>query len=325
MKIIITLICIAFFKYSFCQITTTKVIDKEISKKAIIFDSTLNFLGANVLLYKGQELYLTGKPETLRIYGYSGFIIDYKASSSSLKNTYKPIIPEDKKYIQFDMGGKSVYDSLAGKYFKVLDVYHHPKAKEQENLYGTKYFLALEEKESGNKLFFEYDCKYEHSFPFIVAGYFEKQKKQLVGTKYVVRGNNWIGDEQMTDIGTGKPANFTPGSTWECIDLTIEEKYYTLSLIIKNSLGEKIPLGIDNIVGNYWVFNDIDAMKYKQKFGNTNWVKILKREVIIGFTEEMVKLSWGEPIDINHTSYGDQWIYKDQYLYFENGKLKSFN
>ena len=48
-------------------------------------------------------------------------------------------------------------------------------------------------------------------------------------------------------------------------------------------------------------------------------------KVVIGFTEEMVLLSWGVPKDINRASYGDQWVYDEQYLYFENGKLKSFN
>ena len=56
-----------------------------------------------------------------------------------------------------------------------------------------------------------------------------------------------------------------------------------------------------------------------------NWLKILESKVVVGFTEEMVLLSWGKPKKINKASYGDQWVYDGQYLYFENGKLKSFN
>jgi len=54
-------------------------------------------------------------------------------------------------------------------------------------------------------------------------------------------------------------------------------------------------------------------------------LNILEGKVVIGFTEEMVLLSWGEPKKINKTSYNEQWVYDGQYLYFENGILKSFN
>ena len=49
----------------------------------------------------------------------------------------------------------------------------------------------------------------------------------------------------------------------------------------------------------------------------------------IGMTKEMVLASWGQPRDINRSvgSWGvnEQWVYAySQYLYFENGKLESF-
>jgi len=39
----------------------------------------------------------------------------------------------------------------------------------------------------------------------------------------------------------------------------------------------------------------------------------------------MTKIAWGVPEKINKASYGEQWVYSGQYLYFENGILKSFN
>ena len=43
---------------------------------------------------------------------------------------------------------------------------------------------------------------------------------------------------------------------------------------------------------------------------------------------EETKLSWGDPKKINKSvgSWGvhEQWVYENQYLYFENGKLASF-
>jgi len=87
--------------------SSTKIINNnETKKENLIYDSTLNYLGKDVYLYIGQELYLNGLSVALRKYGYEGFMKDYKLKSSSLKNTYKPIIPEEKKYIEYDMGGK---------------------------------------------------------------------------------------------------------------------------------------------------------------------------------------------------------------------------
>ena len=324
-KILTTTLAISFLNLFFSQITTTKIINNEEPKISIVYDSSLNFLGKDVLLYKGQELYLIGKSESSREYGYSGFIIDFKKGSGSLKNTYQPIIPEDKKYIEYDIGGKSIYDSLAGKYFKVLDIYEHPKSKEEKYLYGTKYYLALEEKESGKKLYFEYDSKSEYSFPFIVLGYFEKIKKNFIGKSYVISTNYF---EDSKEISTGNIIHNRPGQKWTCIDLTIEEKYYNLSLILKNDLEEKVLADYEYLFkkgGKNQVYTWKKAEIYKTKFGLVNWHIILDREVKIGFTEEMVILAWGEPNSINRASYGDQWVYDDQYLYFENGKLKAFN
>jgi len=45
-------------------------------------------------------------------------------------------------------------------------------------------------------------------------------------------------------------------------------------------------------------------------------------------TRKQASLSWGEPDKINKSvgSWGvkEQWVYGNQYLYFTNGKLDSF-
>jgi len=60
---------------------------------------------------------------------------------------------------------------------------------------------------------------------------------------------------------------------------------------------------------------------------------ILNKKICIGMTKEDVIASWGTPKDINKSvgSWGvhEQWIYGNplygaQYLYFENGKLTSW-
>lgn len=307
------LILVLLSQFSYGQITTTKVVEKNDKISTELYDSLQNFLGTEVSKYLGQEFYLKGKAEGLRKYGYDGFYVDYNKSKFD-NGVYKCCDSYNSKY-----------DELNGKYFKVLEIIKHPKASESEYLYGKKSYLKLEEKVSKDIVYFEYDSQFEHSFPFIVVGFFEKVKKIVVGQNFVVANNVF---ESSTDILTGDSIINTPNQRWECTDLTIEEKYYTLSLVVKNPHGQSTTISYDSIFGKFnkgKFYSEKDANEYEQKFGKTNWLKILDGKVVIGFTEEMVLLSWGEPDKINRASYGDQWVYDGEYLYFENGKMKSFN
>lgn len=64
--------------------------------------------------------------------------------------------------------------------------------------------------------------------------------------------------------------------------------------------------------------------KYKRKYIDL----ILAKQIQIGMTSSMVLESWGEPGNKNKSvgSWGihEQWIYEGEYLYFENGVLKSY-
>ena len=68
--------------------------------------------------------------------------------------------------------------------------------------------------------------------------------------------------------------------------------------------------------------------RYKKKFGLKTYTRLMNGEFWIGMTEEMAVISLGYPKKNNQTvgkwgSY-EQWVYDDKYLYFENGKLVSF-
>jgi len=296
------------------QITTTKVAPKVEQMDNTPYDSTINFLGKDVYKYVGQELYLNGKAESLRKYGYSGFSIDYtKNSLTNISNVYKCCD-----------GDNSKYDDLTGKYFTVLEVIKYPKEAESEYQYFKKFYLKLQEKEKKDIVYYEY--QFEHSFPFIVVGYFTKLKQSEVGKEYIVRGKNWLSSGPMTDMKTGNlVSNFEAGGKWKCVDVTIEEKYYNLSLVLENEKGEQIPLSIDDSKMTHWVFEYGQSELYKKKFGNDDWQRILDGKVKIGMTKEMCKLSWGTPKSINETITSgiksEQWVYSDNYLYFDNGIL----
>ena len=298
------------------QITTTKVAPKVEQSDNTPYDSTINFLGKDVYKYVGQELYLNGKAESLREYGYDGFLIDYtKSSLTNKSNVYKCCDSYNSKY-----------DELNGKYFTVLEVIKHPKAAEHDYLYANKFYLKLQEKVKKDIVYYEYDSQFKHSFPFIVVGYFTKLRQTEGGKEFIVRGKNWFSSGLMTDMKTGNPvSNFEAGGKWKCVYVTIEEKYYTLSLVLENEKGEQIPLSIDNSKRTNWVFEYGQAELYKEKFGNDDWQLILDGKVKIGMTKEMCDLSWGKPKSINETitsgKKSEQWVYSDNYLYFDNGIL----
>jgi hypothetical protein len=299
---------------SFGQITKTKVAESKKTVEIKPYDSTKNFLENDVYSYIGQELYVYGKHEDLRKYGYEGFFKDYtKSTLINKSNVYKCCDNFNSKYTE-----------LVDKYFKVLEVIKHPEAKSNELLYGTVFYLKLEEKESKDIVYFEYDSRFSSKFHFVVVGYFSKQKKEMIGKKIVVRGKNWMDkNKHMTDMATGNPVSeFEPGKVWAVVDLTIEEKYYTLSLILENSKKERIPLDIKSLEQTWWAFKLDQAKMYKVKFGEDNWQRILEGKVKIGMTDEMCKLSWGSPKKINETitsgKVTEQWVYEDNNLYFSN-------
>lgn len=75
------------------------------------------------------------------------------------------------------------------------------------------------------------------------------------------------------------------------------------------------------------IYHDM-CKAYPNKYRLANMPTVYKGTINIGLTEDEVIVSWGEPRDKNKTvgSWGvsDQWIYPDHYLYFENGKLTSW-
>jgi hypothetical protein len=68
--------------------------------------------------------------------------------------------------------------------------------------------------------------------------------------------------------------------------------------------------------------------KYGKKYGQKTYDKLKEGYYWIGMNKEMATISLGQPTDINRTvgTWGvhEQWVYDNLYLYFENGKLTSY-
>lgn len=297
MKIIIYLLFFPFLLNA--QITTTKVTPQTETPK-VQYDSTKNYLGENVFGYLNQELFLPHKYKDLRKYGWEGFSDDYPTESS---------------WDRYD------YDDLVDRYYFVTKI---DKAK-----YGYgEYIFTLKEKEKGDTYYFEYSTTYEHKFPFITVSYFNYLKNVYVNNEYIVRGKTGLKDGPVTDINNGKIVDFSNGSEWKCIDLTLDSEYYALCLKLKNNKNENVLMSAENLEDRPdWIILKSKAEHFKQTYGDELWQTALDGKAKIGMTKELCEFAWGKPSKINKTlvsgSAQEQWVYGDgsNYLYFENGIL----
>lgn len=300
---------------SYGQITTTKIPQKDEIIEEVPYDGTVNYLGKDVHKYIGEELYLNGLKEYSQFSGYEGFYLDYNQRTVGNKsNVYK---------IGDSYGSR--YSDLHGKYFTVLDVLEYTEPISR-TFSISKFFLKLEDKESKEIVYYLYNSDTDFTFPFIAVKYFAKIKTENVSQKFVLRGRNWVYPfNEIIDVKTGDPVKgFSGGSIWTCVDVSIDERDFKIALVLENSKKEQVMLDIEYVY-DYYVFRFEQAELYKKKFGGEKWAKIVEGEVSLGMTKEMCEVSWGKPQYINKTitasKNSEQWVYSDNYLYFDKGVL----
>jgi hypothetical protein len=299
------------------QITTTKVNDAPKETQIYAYDSLVNYVAENAYQLKGQTLYLKENKQEYRHIGYGGFFKDYKKPFTDKSNIYECC-----------QGKQTSSTSLAGRYFKVVDVVPHPKATDPilGATYSKYFYLMLHDLTTKQIAFFEYAGTHVRNFPFVVVGHFEKLKKEYIGTEFILRGRNWnYSADAITDINTGKPVDISTGEMWKCVDVTIEDKNYELALLLQNEKGERIAYYSDDLQNRWYGFTKKDASLLESKFGIDHWIKVLNGSVSVGMTKEMCLTSWGAPEKINPTITAgkqfEQWVYDNNYLYFDNNTL----
>lgn len=76
--------------------------------------------------------------------------------------------------------------------------------------------------------------------------------------------------------------------------------------------------------------NDLEriVLIQKKKWSKSTKQTVLKKQIMLGMTREQARLAWGSPYKINESVglYGkhEQWVYENDYLYFINGNLSSW-
>ena len=142
------------------QIKLSSQAEKQHEK--ITFDNSKNWQGEHYRNYIGQTLYVVPKPEQLVKYGYEGF---YETPNG---NIYRQV----SEYIR-----NTKTEALANKTFKVEDATIIGK----DVLGNPNVFLKLAS--NTDTLYYNYDIRYEHKFPFIVMDYLDKLKADNIGKK----------------------------------------------------------------------------------------------------------------------------------------------
>ena len=74
--------------------------------------------------------------------------------------------------------------------------------------------------------------------------------------------------------------------------------------------------------------HDLKTQKLVQKYGIEITEDIIDEKIWLDMTREMVIDSWGTPKKVmrtvGKTGDNEQWLYENTYLYFQNGKLVSW-
>ena len=310
----LSFVFVLFSSSLFAQSSTSGVVAMDEEELRRPYDSLDNFLGENVKSYIGQELYLIGKQESLRELGYSGFVKDYVFSPvGDLENIY-----------QCCQGTHSIYDSLQGRFFQVLNVFPHPKTK-QGQMYKNVCYLQLLDKRAGDTLYFEYDTEVESSFPFLTTGFYQKYNSKLVGQEYYLSYNL---TRDLVDFNSGDSIRSSNTELWRCIQIKMDEKDYKVVVILQNALKEMIAVPLSFFVHNSGfnlIYTKSRAAEMIRRFGEPNVDLIFAGTVEIGMSYVECKLALGEPENVIYQNEEGSslsvWIYPTKRLYFKDRLL----
>ena len=300
----------------YSQITTIAV-PKEKEKEVLKYDSLESINYENAPLHVGQTLFLKGNSYSkTNGFCYCFFIEKFPDRTiDTRKYLFKPVKKiEEIKKIEDKV---SDFSSLAGKYYKVMSI------ESEMPLVGDSIFWVKLDDNNNTTFYLRIENGFTTFNYFVTLGYYEKMKQTFVGKDFYTTGRY-----ELEKIDVKEKIILPYKVKFRCTDIAVNvgedgpifavlenEKYGRIKgVIIK---GKKL----DNFITVSY-YNDC-IKKYGAKFGSD----VAEGKVEIGMNKNMVRDAWGSPDNVNVTegSFGrhEQWVYKDRYLYFQNGKLTS--
>ena len=273
-----------------------KTIQKTITKAA--YDSTYNYPGNKIYMLIGQKFFVKPKPVELQHNGYLKFINNPNKSEFAAPNIYK-----HRKGISSD------YNALAGRYFEL------------KNIVRTKYkklALILQDVKLNDSIYFIYNAYNKKSFPFLIEGYFKKLEKEKKGQKFILRSLK----NPVIYITPGLNVVFGEEKLWEIEKVTLDDKYFNISYVLKDSNNNEILVFKNDFEKTALTETEYNLIKKKYP---DKYKMILNQKVAVGMTTEACKYALGKPKKVNRSGNLEQWIYRNLTLYFNSGKLSSIN
>lgn len=230
-------------------------------------------------------------------------------------------------------------EDLMGRYYVVESI--------EDNTEGllskyNPYTITFRDIEKDWKYFkCDYDFDSIFSAPWITVSYFN-HLKTLIGDKYyclqkksIRKGYSYIDEWSINDhdIYTGEKIEISPAVCWELVDFKTHSETKRLIAIFKNEKGQTSYADIEDFgitpIGRYYLFPDKEYKRLTKKYGSYYTKMVLQGQFAKGMPKELFKLMKGNPYDINHSSYQDQWVYHEngdiECYYFQNGKLVDWN
>lgn len=279
------------------------------------FDSTRNFLGPDVDLYRGQTLYVAGLSTRVRPSGYEGFYSRLPERSTDLRAVYERGAEENR--------ANTRYDALAFRYFKVVDVVRSSLAAEPTYQRDIIYLKLVEKGDKPETLYFRYEPRLPHKFPFIVQGYFEKLKQRYVGRQYIVRR---VAGLNSLDL---PPPPVSIGDTVACKSLFVEDRTFGIAASLKARSQHEIIAEPERLANPLYLYPLEEAAKIAKAYGDEVARDVVRGNVAAGMSADMCRAAWGTPQHVNRIVHRqgamEQWVYPDgRMLYLENDKLTTF-
>ncbi|MBD3239606.1 MAG: hypothetical protein GF331_03405 [Chitinivibrionales bacterium] len=277
------------------------------------YDSTRNYLGADVEQYLGQTLHVRGLSGRARPYGYAGFYARVPENAGDLSSVYARNADRARP--------SSPYDALAGRSFVVTDIVKSARAAEPTHLRDITY-LQLTDTEGREILFYEYDPAHAERFPFVVQGYVEKLESRHAGKRYIVRRL-----DSLNALGSLNRA-IRSGDTLTCTGIFLEDSLYTLVAGLERTDGAELIVSPKRLSDLNRFYPLAHARTLTERFGDETAGRIVRGDLSPGMSKEACTAAWGTPENVNRLVDKDgdmeQWVYGDgRYLYFRGDSLTS--
>ncbi len=249
---------------------------------------------------------------------------------------------------------------IFNKNYKIIDITDTRNESLRTKTEDLKRLRIWIQSEKNDTIYFDKDLDFADQSlnPFLVKGFYEYHKKNYVGKKlFVFRDSeqDFYGKpkDRYVDLNTGEEITLKTGELWNCDEISFINLPYleTLSPFyilskgnqqIKIKLGDLFKSGLLtleelDILYNHWLQEKNERIREKeeqlakvkndcqQKFSLNNCDKLLKGQIELGMTKEMILYAYGTPYKTftaqSTTGVNEIYSYGGTVIFFKNEKV----